>query len=140
MAEEWEWAGRVRATGGEGTQQSSTSLMQHTRQTAPLQALHAMPPRQCRLRTCSQLLRSSPPAPLPPGVLLLPVFVNSVVQSTLQVLLFACYAGFLVVLLVLFRCAAGAAAAGMWGPLLDTAPSWCLSRPRSEGLTLGGRS
>lgn len=36
-------------------------------------------------------------------VLLLPVFVNNVVQSTLQVLLFACYAGFLLVLLVLFR-------------------------------------
>lgn len=70
----------------------------------------------CRL--CAWLqLRLMPSAPRA-GVLLLPVFVNNVVQSTLQVLLFACYAGFLLVLLVLFRCAVGAATAWVWIPLL----------------------
>ncbi|GFR43138.1 hypothetical protein Agub_g4155 [Astrephomene gubernaculifera] len=48
-----------------------------------------------------------PPHPRCPfplsGVLLLPVFFNHVVQSTLQALLFGCYLAFVVALLVLFR-------------------------------------
>jgi hypothetical protein len=41
-------------------------------------------------------------------VLLLPAFFNHVVQSTLQVLLFACYLAFTATLLVLFRFACAA--------------------------------